>query len=97
MIHRIAALAIVLLLAPFLAPAQDGPPSYVLISNATVWDGTNDMAMPGMNVLVENNLIKQISVEPIPVNPPEDVAILADYDINIKVVITDGEIFKNSL
>ena len=55
------------------------------------------MAMPGMNVLVENNLIKQISVEPIPVNPPEDVAILADYDNNIKVVITDGEIFKNSL
>jgi len=96
-IHRIAALAIVLLLASFLAPAQDGPASYVLISNATVWDGTSDMAMPGMNVLIENNLIKQISAEPIPVNPPEDVAILADYDNNIKVVITDGEIFKNSL
>ena len=97
MIHRIAALAIVLLLAPFLAPAQDGPPSYVLISNATVWGGTGDMAVPGMNLLVENNLIKQISAEPIPVNPLDDVAILADYENNIKVVIKDGEIFKNSL
>jgi len=46
--HRTATLAIVLLLAPFLAPAQD-------------------------------------------------VAVLADYDNNIKVVIKDGEIFKNAL
>ncbi len=48
MIHRTATIAIVLLLAPFLAPAQD-------------------------------------------------VAVLADYDNNIKVVIKDGEIFKNAL
>jgi len=82
-IHRIAALAIVLLLAPFLAPAQDGPPTYLLINNATVWDGTSDIAMPGM-ILVEGNSL-------------EDVAMLADYDNNIKVVIKDGEIFKNAL
>ena len=84
MIHRIAALAIVLLLAPFLAPAQDGPPTYLLINNATVWDGTRDIATPGMNVLIEGN-------------PLENVAVLADYDNNIKVVIKDGEIFKNAL
>ncbi len=84
MIHRIAALAIVLLLAPFPAPAQDGPSTYLLINNANVWDGTTDIAMPGMNVLVEGN-------------PLEDVAELADYDNNIKVVIKDGEIFKNAL
>jgi len=30
-------------------------------------------------------------------NPLEDVAMLADYDNNIKVVIKDGEIFKNAL
>ena len=30
-------------------------------------------------------------------NPLEDVAVLADYDENIKVVIKDGEIFKNTL
>ena len=66
--HRIAALAVVLLLAPFWASAQDGPPTHVLITNATVWDGTSDTATPGLNVLVENNLIKQVSAEPIAVN-----------------------------
>jgi len=30
-------------------------------------------------------------------DPLEDVAVLADYDNNIKVVIKDGEIFKNAL
>ena len=30
-------------------------------------------------------------------NPLEDVTVLVDYDKNIKVVIKDGEIFKNSL
>ena len=30
-------------------------------------------------------------------NPLKDVAVLADYDNNIKVVIKDGEIFQNSL
>ncbi len=30
-------------------------------------------------------------------NPLEDVAVLAGYDNNIKVLIKDGEIFKNSL
>ncbi len=68
MIQRIAALAIVLLLAPFPTPAKDGPPTYLLINNATVWDGTSDIATPGMNVLVKNNLVKQISAEPIAVN-----------------------------
>ena len=42
MTSRIALLAFVLLLVPFLAPAQDGPPTYVLITDANVWDGTND-------------------------------------------------------
>jgi hypothetical protein len=83
-IQRIAVLAIVLLLAPFLAPAQDDPPTYLLINNAIVWDGASGTATPSMNVLVE-------------CNPLEDVAVLADYDNNIKVVIKDGEIFKNAL
>ena len=87
MIHRIAALAIVLLLAPFLAPAQDGPPTYLLINNATVWDGTSDIATPGMNVLVENNLVKQISAEPIAVNRSaisghNDLALLTEDPLN---------------
>ena len=66
--HRLIGIAVLLLLAPIWASAQDGPPSFILISNAVVWDGTSDTAAPGMNVLVENNLIKQISAEPIAVN-----------------------------
>ena len=30
-------------------------------------------------------------------NPLEDVAVLADYKNNIKLIIKDGEIFKNTL
>jgi len=75
-IYRNSALAIVLLLAPFLAPAQDGPPRHLLINNATVWDGTSDIATPGMNVLVENNLIKQISAEPIAVNRSANMTVI---------------------
>jgi imidazolonepropionase-like amidohydrolase len=58
----------VLLLAPGWTPAQDGPPTYILITDANVWDGTNDTATPGLNVLIENNLVEQISAEPIAVN-----------------------------
>jgi len=75
-IHRIVVLATVLLLAPFLAPAQDGSPIYVLITNATVWDGTSDAATPGLNVLIENNLIKQVSAAPIPVNRSANTTVI---------------------
>lgn len=68
MIRWAAKFAAVLLLAPLWASAQNGPSTFVLITNATVWDGTSDTATPGLNVLVENNLIKQISAEPIAVN-----------------------------
>ena len=76
MIHRIAVLAIVLLLAPITAPAQDGPPSYVLITNINLWNGTSDVVASGMNVLVENNLVKQISAEPIPVNRSANTTVI---------------------
>jgi len=60
-ILRIAALAIVLLLAPFLAPAQDGPPTYLLINNVIVWDGASGTATPSMNVLADyDNNIKVV-------------------------------------
>lgn len=74
--QRFATLAIVLLLAPVWAPAQDVPPTHVLITNATVWDGTSDTATPSMNVLVENNLIRQISVEPIAVNRSANTTVI---------------------
>ena len=68
MMYRVTALSFVLLLAPSWALAQEKPLTHVLITNATVWDGKSDTSTPGMNVLVENNLIKQVSVNPIPVN-----------------------------
>ncbi len=73
---RLCALVSFLLLAPIGAPAQDGPPTHILITNATVWDGSSDVATPGMNVFVENNLIKQISAEPIAVNRSANTKII---------------------
>ena len=94
MIHRIAALAIVLLLAPFLTPAQDGPPTY----NAGRWlakSGSKNPYRGGpISVIEVGAYADMILVEG---NPLEDVAVLADYDKNIKVVIKDGDIFKNAL
>jgi len=75
-IHRVRALVFILLLAPLWAPAQDDAATHVLITNATVWDGTSDSATPGMNVLVENNLIKQISAEPIAVNRSANATVI---------------------
>jgi len=65
-----------LLLAPYSAPAQDEAPSYLLISNATLWDGKSDTATAGMNVLVENNLVKQISPEPIAVDRSANTTVI---------------------
>jgi imidazolonepropionase-like amidohydrolase len=75
-VHRLIWVAVLLLLAPITAPAQDGPPSYILITSAVVWDGKSDVATPGLNVLVENNLIKQISAEPVPVNRSANTTVI---------------------
>jgi imidazolonepropionase-like amidohydrolase len=65
-----------LLLAPAWAPAQDGPSTYILITNATVWNGTSDSATPGLSVLIEDNLIREISGEPIPVNRSANTTVI---------------------
>ena len=67
MLRRLA-IASLLLLTPVWASAQEDLPTQILITNATVWDGSSDAATPGMHVLVEDNLIKQISAEPIAVD-----------------------------
>jgi imidazolonepropionase-like amidohydrolase len=86
-VGRFRALASLLLLAPIWAPAQEGPPTHILISNAAVWDGTSDAATPGMNVLVEDNLIKQISAEPIAIN----------RSANTKVIDAGGRVLMPGL
>ncbi len=67
---------LILLLAPVWAPAQDQPTTYLLITNATLWDGTSDTVAAGMNVLVENNLIKQISAERIAEDGLSDITVI---------------------
>ena len=73
---RNAAIILLLVLAPLWAPAQDVPPTYVLITNATVWDGMSDAATPDLNVLVENNLVREISADPIAVDRSANTTIL---------------------
>lgn len=45
---------------PLAATAQDAP-QRVLITNVSVWDGTSDAAVAGVDVLVEGNKIKTVA------------------------------------
>ncbi|TMV07779.1 amidohydrolase family protein [Ruegeria sediminis] len=47
------------------ALAQDDAPRQVLFSNVNIFDGVNETLIENGSVLVEGNLIKQVSVEPI--------------------------------
>lgn len=54
-------LALFLLLTNFSSFAQDEvKKTYVLITNATIFDGVNENLMEDTDILVENNLIKDI-------------------------------------
>lgn len=48
-----------------IAIAQDEAPKQTLFTNVNVFDGFADDLQMGMNVLVEGNMIKQVSAEPI--------------------------------
>jgi len=48
-----------------IAIAQDDAPKQSLFTNVNVFDGYSEELQTGMNVLVEGNLIKQVSAEPI--------------------------------
>jgi imidazolonepropionase-like amidohydrolase len=52
------------MLAPFQALAQDEAPSQILFNNVRIFDGKSETLTSG-NVLVEGNLIKQVSSSPI--------------------------------
>ena len=47
------------------AIAEDDAPKLLLFTNVNVFDGYSEGLQTGMNVLVEGNLIKQVSAEPI--------------------------------
>ena len=58
---RLVALVAVATLAHGLpAVAQEDAPAQVLITNVSVWDGTSDAAQPGVDVLIEGNLIEEV-------------------------------------
>ncbi len=58
----VALLSILLIAAALPAIADDmEKPSQILIQNVNVWDGTSDGLQNGMNVLIEGNLVKEIS------------------------------------
>ncbi|WP_068116186.1 metal-dependent hydrolase family protein [Tropicimonas marinistellae] len=67
MIRSITAIAGVVMVvgAGTLAFAQDDAPRQVLFSNVNVFDGVSDTLIENGSVLVEGNLIKQVSSEPI--------------------------------
>jgi imidazolonepropionase-like amidohydrolase len=60
----VLALAIVAVVTPQCLAAQEEE-SQVLFTNVNVWDGTSETLQNGMNVLVVDNLISQISSSPI--------------------------------
>lgn len=57
-------LAVAMLCMPLMANAQDEAPAQMLFTNVHIFDGVNEERMAG-NVLVEGNLIKQVSAEAI--------------------------------
>lgn len=82
----------------------DDEPTLILIKNVNIFDGKNTKLKMGYDVLVENNLIKQLGkglkagdVQLIGGNPLEDVTILSDPDNNLKMIMKDGVIYKNTL
>ncbi len=61
---------------PALAQAQQQSPTLVLISNVNIFDGKTETLQKDMHVLVEGNLIKQISKEPLMVIQTDNVTII---------------------
>ena len=54
-------LSLVLIIVCTVSVAQESAPAQTLITNVNVWDGTSKKLAMSQDVLVENNIIKQIS------------------------------------
>ncbi|MFD0986531.1 metal-dependent hydrolase family protein [Methyloligella solikamskensis] len=64
--YRFVLLLLVLITAPFPALAQEANTKpQTLFTNVNVFDGKNEQRIENANVLVEGNLIKQVSTDPI--------------------------------
>jgi imidazolonepropionase-like amidohydrolase len=82
---RIALLAaaIFLVTLPLGSFAQDIPQRHILFTNVNIFDGVNDELRENMNVLVEGNLIKTISSEPIVDNRIQTLEVKENPDLTI--------------
>ena len=72
-VRRLVALTIGSLLVAAMAPplasaAEEEPPTQVLFTNVNIFDGNNEKLATGMNLLVEDNKIKKISKDAIPIS-----------------------------
>lgn len=61
----IATLALGLVLSPAAAVAQDEAPTQILFTDVNIFDGVHETRIENASVLVEGNLIKTISTDPI--------------------------------
>jgi imidazolonepropionase-like amidohydrolase len=61
MIKKLIFIFILLLSLGILLAQEKETPTQVLFTNVNIWDGIDEDLKSGMSVLVENNLIKQIS------------------------------------
>ncbi|UWQ40714.1 hypothetical protein K3718_14320 [Leisingera aquaemixtae] len=64
---RSGVVASVLVLAAPVAGAQDDPASPIVITNVNVIDGLNEVLIEDTNVVIEGNLIAQITTEDVAV------------------------------
>ena len=63
--YALAAAALFTMAANTVLAAEEKPVAKTLFTNVNVFDGMNEKRIEGANVLIEGNLIKRISTDPI--------------------------------
>ena len=99
-----AAAALLTVVAMPAFAAEEKPKPKTLFTNVHVFDGVNEKRIENANVLVEGSMITQISTGQILAegatviegNPLKDLSAVTDQD-NLKIIMKDGKIYKNTL
>ena len=85
----IALLAVIVCISGFAQAAEQPTPRLTLISNVNIFDGKTETLQKDMHVLVEGNLIKQISKEPLMVIQTDNVTIINGEGRTLMPGLTD--------
>ena len=85
----IAIVSLFIAVQPAFAQEQQQSPTLVLISNVNIFDGKTETLQKDMHVLVEGNLIKQISKEPLMVIQTDNVTIINGEGRTLMPGLTD--------